>query len=734
MQKIANFIVKRKTFIFISIIFITIFCAILIPKVNINYDMSKYLPIDSDVSKGLEIMNDKFDLIDDAQVMVKDFNEIEITNIYNILSNIEGVKSVTFDIESDKYFKDGNALFLLTLTSKDDNYNNKILSDIKDNLDNYDFYLSGSSVNNQAMTDTMKNEMPLFLVVAVILIAIILLLIASSWIEPILFLSISLIAIIINYGTNIMFGEVSFVTFAIAALLQLALSMDYSIMLLDQYHHEVKDTEKNEAMKKAWVKSFNAILASSLTTIFGLLAMIFMSFSIGQDLGIVLAKGIVINVIVVFLAFPTFILIFDNILNKTRKKSIKVPTKFLSNIATKGKYSITIVTILLIIGSFFIQNNLNFAYSVGAKDSNSNEVEKVFGNTTQFVILYKENDVNKIYEVINFVAEDDVVNYVTDYHNSVGTVVTVIDFTYIANISPELTNNIFYLYNMKNNTSLDRIPLIDLIDFIATDIINNPDYAMLVDESTKVQILETQSLLNENAKTLTSGDYKRMIIQINADIESDKANNFYRELKVETEEILSESYILGDTALANDIKDSFADETLLITIITIISMLIVIAVIYRSIGLPIILVTLIQGAIWISLCYSVFTSSKLFFLAYIIAQCIQMGATIDYAILLSSNYNINRKKQDKKEAIGNAIKASIMTIFTSATILIVAAFTIALISSQEMISTVCLVIGRGTIVSAIVVLVSLPACLVLCDSFLEKTTFKTKFFKKNKKK
>lgn len=638
MQNIITFIIKRKIFIFISIIFITIFCAILIPKVNINYDMSKYLPKDSDVSKGLGFMNDNFDLIDDAQVMIKNVTESDIVNIHNSLSNIEGVKSVTFDIESDKYYKNNNALFLLTLTSKDSDYNKKILNNIKDSLDGYDIYLGGSAVNNQAMTDTMKNEMPLFLIVAVILIAIILLLIASSWIEPILFLSISLIAIIINYGTNIVFGEVSFVTFAIAALLQLALSMDYSIMLLDQYHHEIKDSKKDDAMKKAWIKSFHAILASSLTTIFGLLAMIFMSFTIGKDLGIVLAKGIVINVIVVFLALPTFILIFDKFLNKTRKKSIKIPTKFLSTIANKGKYTISIITVLIIIGSFFIQNNLHFSYSVRSKDSSSNEVEKIFGNTTQFVILYKEEDVTKIYEVFDFIGKYNIVNYITDYHNSVATPITPRDFSYMANIEAELANNIFYLYNIKNNSSLDRIPLNDLIDFIATDIINNPNYSMLVDESVKIQILETQSVLNENTKMLSSNNYKRMIIQINADVESDEANNFYKELKTETKETLSESYILGDTALANDIKDSFADETLLITIITIISMLIVIFIIYKSIGLPIILVTLIQGAIWISLCYSVFTSSKLFFLAYIIVQCIQMGATIDYAILLSSNH------------------------------------------------------------------------------------------------
>lgn len=736
MNKIADFIVKKRIIIITIILLITIGCAFLLPKVKVNYDLGKYLPEETDTSKGLEIMNEEFGLIGNVQVMVKNISKEQSLEVYNILLEIDGIKAITFDAEYESYYKDNKALYILTLDG--DNYSDEVketLENIEDNLKNYDISMGGGAVSAGMMNETLQEEIPYFVVIAVVLICVILLLISTSWIEPILFLSVSGIAILINYGTNIIFSEVSFITFAIAALLQLALSMDYSIMLLDQYHHELKDEKKEIAMSKALKKSFSTISSSSLTTIFGLLAMVFMSFAIGKDLGIVLAKGILINVIVVFLCLPALILLLDKLLNKTKKKAINLPVRFFTTIGIKGKYIITIIMFILLIGSYFIQSNLKLDYSYNFNDSGMEEIMNEFGRSNQIVLLYNNTaDSDRINDIIEFlnvyeINGNKVLNNVVDYYNTSGIKLNNLDISQTMGLNEELIQNIFSIYSSATGIPVSEIRLNDFINFITQNLASDPVYSSYFDEQTIQLLTVVSTQLKESERLLVTNKYNRMIINVNLAVEGEETYQFFDDLKKITKDNLDESYLLGETALASDIKDSFGNELLIITILTIISMIIIIALTFKSISIPIILVALIQGAIWISLSIPAIMDKSLFFMALIIAQCIQMGATIDYAILLSSKYITNREKQSKKEALSNALKASIMTIFTSASILVIATFTIAIVSSQELISTICIVIGRGTIISTIIVLLVLPACLILFDKFIEKGTYKLKFKK-----
>lgn len=739
MNKTAQFIVKKRKIILSMVLLITIVCGYLVTKVDVNYDMSKYLPKETDTSIGLDIMEKEFGLIGNAQVMVSNINQTEALNVYNKLLGIKGIISVEFDVLNTNNYKDKNALYLITLDSHDYSSEAKdTLNNVKEELNDYDISMAGGAVSANFMNDTLQNEIPYFAVIAVILICAVLLLISHSWIEPLLFLSVSGIAIIINYGTNIIFGEVSFVTFAIAALLQLALSMDYSIMLLDKYHHEAKSETKFKAMEKALRKSFNTISSSSLTTIFGLLAMVFMSFAIGKDLGIVLAKGIFINVLVVFIALPALVLMLDNILTKTKKKSIDISVFIFTKLGISQKYIISILMIVLLVGSYFVQSNLKLDYSYNITNEQIEKINDKFGKSNQMVLLYKNdntsNEVNKILGFLNSykINNKPVLNSVVDYYNTSNMELSSEEIAKLANMDVNFIKNIFAMYNGINQTNNEKIALNSFITFVIDNLTTNDNYKNYFDQETLATLNTVKLQLDKSEELLKGNEYNRMIIKLDLDTESDETYQFYNDLKTLTKDNLSKSYILGETALSYDIKETFGNELIIITLITVISMIIIIALTFKSLALPLILVALIQGAIWISMSIPVITNKSLFFLALIIAQCIQMGATIDYAILLSSNYVNNRAKQNKKDALNNALRASILTIFTSASILIIATFTIAFVSSQDLITTICLVIGRGTIISSIIVLIVLPSYLILCDRYIEKTTRKAKFLNEDK--
>lgn len=735
MKKLTNLIVdKRKTILFLVLI-LTIISALIIPKVQVNYDMSKYLPKKTNVSKGISLMEEEFGNIGSAEVMVKDIKKEEALEIYNLISNIEGVKSVDFEIDSLDYFKNNKAIFIIMLNT--DDYSNKSIETIKkieSQLENYNINIGGGAVSANALTKVIETEMSKYGIVALILIFIVLILISKSWIEPFIFLSVSGISILINYGSNIIFENVSFVTFSIAAILQLALSMDYSIMLLNKYHYENTKTNKIEAMKKALLKSINTISASSLTTVFGLLAMVFMSFTIGKDIGLVLAKGILINVLIVLLTLPALILLFDNLLEKTKKKSINIGVKLFSKTACKGRIVIPIIMLILLIGSYIIQTNLKLNFAYQYTDDQITEIEKEFGKSNQVVLLYDNNSKEEnVLEIIKFLEKykinnKNVLNNVVDYYITIGKKLTNMELANLTKMDVQVIDNLFLMYNQINQTNVNSLTIKEFISFLTNNAIDNPLMKDFINEENKAMFLNINKEINKNESLLKGINYNRMIIKLDLDIESNETYSFFKDFKKTTNEKLKDSYIVGNTALSYSIKESFSNELLFITILTIISMIVIISITFKSIIVPLILTLLIQSAIFISMCFPVILNKPLYFLAYIIAQCIQMGATIDYAILLSYNYIENREKHLKNESLINALKASVLTIFTSATILITATLTIAFISSQELISIICTVIARGTLISTIIVLFVLPSFLYLFDNLIEKTT-KNKRFK-----
>ena len=407
MKKVSKYIVKYRYIILSLFIVFSLFCLYLNTKVNINDDIMKYLPKDSETKIGNDIMNESFNKQSSSElnVMFKDLTKKEKVKTYEKLTNVSGVASVSYD-NTSKYNKGKYTLYKVNVSeSSDSKTATKVYNDINKNFK--------VSAMNGSIYDQNKPVLKTWIVaVAIISALIILILLSDSWFEPVLYLISIGIAVFINKGTNIMFDSVSSITNSIVAVLQLALSMDYSIMLSNRFKQEKKkESSKTEAMEKALYKSFKSITSSSLTTVVGLLALIFMSFTIGKDLGIILAKGVLLSLVCIFLCLPALLLLFDNVITKSKKKIVRFKLEKLSSYCYKYKFVHAPIVILLFVFAFILKGNVNVLFTGIQQD----EVGKVFKSNNQIAIVYeskyKDDVTNYIYNLYSDKNIDGILSY-----------------------------------------------------------------------------------------------------------------------------------------------------------------------------------------------------------------------------------------------------------------------------------------------------------------------------------
>ncbi len=390
MKKITDFIINKRYFILVTFILLSIASVYLSNQVSINYDMAEYLPDTSETRIGLDIMENNIDApeLSVLNIMLKGLNQEEKIGVKNYLENLEGVSSVDYD-ETENYNKEDNTLYVINIKADEESeLATKVYQEITKHFESYEIQTSG------AISDRNKDVLPTWIVVLAVFCALLILIVMSdSYVEPFLFLTAILIGVVLNKGTNILFESVSNITDSIVAILQLALSMDYSIMLMNRYNQEKqKNVNKIEAMKEALYHAFGSIASSSLTTIVGLLALVFMSFTIGRDLGFVLAKGVLFSLISIFFVLPALILIFDDAICKTKKKSPSFHLELLGKFSYRARPVCAILFLVFFMGSFMLKGNLGILYT----DSEENEVSKVFTENNQMAIIYKNEDEEKI--------------------------------------------------------------------------------------------------------------------------------------------------------------------------------------------------------------------------------------------------------------------------------------------------------------------------------------------------
>lgn len=673
----AGFIVDHNKGIrrvFLILLFISL---IFTPFVNINYDLTKYLPANAPSKAAINKMEETFGYPGTARLMLKDVTIYEANAMKQQLEKIEGVDRILWldttenvyesnsfmkDDDVSDYYKDNKAVMDVTFVKGDSSkLTHKAIDKIEEIIGDKG-YLVGSAPQNKFTEEEVSSQMNLILAIGVIFVFSVLLVTTSSWFEPVLFLSVIGTAIFINRGTNIFLNSISFITNNVSAVLQLAVSMDYSIFLLNAYKVEQKkETDKTVALKNALRTSIKTISASSLTTFVGFIVFVIMKFSMGFDLGIVLAKGIVCSIFSIVFFMPSLILSWMPIIEKTRHKEFLPEFDKTSKFVNKVSKGFFIFAMIILIPSYVAQGMTNFMYgndAVGAGEGtllyeHSEEINKVFGRSNLNVILVPAT------------------NNVTER---------------------ALAEKLKSLDYVKSVTSLaDTLP----------------------------EGIPERIIPNDTASLLHKAGYARMLVFTKTKGESKLAYKAANEIKqIVNEYYPNENYITGNTYATMDMENILKDDYNKVNNLSLLGVFLVVAFSFKSVLLAVLAMIPIEMAIFVNMSFSYIYGTKLAFIGYIVVSSIQLGATVDYAILSISNYRELRKRLNKKESAIKMTKFSMHSILTSGTILVICGYVVSFISKLPAIGQLGHLIGRGAIVSMTFVIFLLPALLILFDGLL----------------
>ena len=888
MKRLTNFIVSKRIYILVVMLILTAVCSFLIPKVSVNSDMSKYLPNDSSMRQGLSLMEKEFPAEEESytiRVMFKGLSSEKKAEIKDALAAIENVDSVTYDRDSSDYNSGEYSLYFLnTKYGYDTEEETVIEKQVTEKFSGYEV-----TVKND---DTSAPDIPLSVYLAAFgIILVVLLISCGSYFEPILFLVTIGIAVVLNLGTNFFLGEISDVSFGIAAVLQLALSMDYSIILMNRYRQELnKVDDRKEAMANAMCAASDSITGSAVTTIVGLLVLVFMSFKIGADIGIVLAKGVAFSMLCVFTVLPALILLSHKLIEKTEKKERAKkadkngPSAVLGGFSYRFRSVVAVLFVVLFIGTGYLQYGTKTVYTLYEKDS----IADVFPKDNTMVLLYENADESKIADIVSVLEKKDDVKNIVSYPTTIGKQCTVKEMSEMLSKMGEnlqtdekLLNIVYYHYHANGKTKpltlsdfivflsdtvavepmfsgyIDQasaeqlarlkpltekstltapmppaalaqtlgmdaeqvtqlfmlrygmeytpdktMSLYEFVSFLTENVLPNPEYAVMFDDAAKTKLYQTKviadavvsgkeftvkemaefvgkisdkfnentvellylysaslkpgnaqntmspwalvyhieklaseplfstlltneqkagianvkKLLDDGVQQLKGKAHSRLTVTTKLPIESEKTSAFVKEMiKLCDEKLSGEYHLIGNSIMVAEMESGFGREQLIITLLTAVSIFVVVALTFRSLAIPAILVLIVQCGVFITVSALGTLGGSMYYLALLIVECILMGATIDYGILFTSYYREMRATLSVCEAIVAAYKGSIHTILTSGTIMVLITAVIGPLFGNPTIEQIVRTLSVGCASAMFLILFVLPGILALCD-------------------
>lgn len=740
---VATFIVNKRKAIEILFVLAIIYSVLCINKVQVNQDITSYLPADSETRQGLSIMDEQFMTYGSAKVMLANVTFNQADSLVDSLENVDGVNEVAFDDSSD-HFKGTNALFDITFSgTSDEQVSKDALNSVKDILADYDVYVSTEVGSEESSAESLAKDMNIILVLAVVVIVAVLLLSTKAYLQiPVLLITFG-VAAILNMGTNYWFGTISSITNSIAVVLQLALAIDYAIILCDRFMEEHETLDAEEAVKVALSKAIPEISSSSLTTISGMVAMMFMQFRLGYDMGIILVKAIILSLISVFFLMPGVLLIFAKGIDKTHHKCYVPKITIVGKFANKTKYIIPPLFIICLVFAFMKSNNCQYIYDtssiVSAKKSESKiaqeTIEETFGASNQLVVMVPKGDYESEHKVVKKLQNLDYVTSALALSNvSINDEYVLTDklsprqFSELVGIDREVVEVLYmaYAYNQEQYgpvvTGIDDydVPIIDMFLFLYDQY--KEGYVTL-DSNLDEKLTTLYDTLHDAQLQLQGSDYSRLVLNISLPVEGQETYDALEEIRgIAAQYYSKDSVILvGNSTSDHDLESSFASDNIIISVLTALFVMIILFFTFQSAGLPVLLVLTIQGSIWINFAVPSIEGQTVFFIAYLIVSAIQMGATIDYAIVISNRYLQLKQQMPLKEAITETLNQSFPTIFTSGSILTCAGFLIGEIASDATVASIGVALGRGTLISIILVLFVLPQILLMGDIIIEKT-------------
>ncbi|QUH18641.1 efflux RND transporter permease subunit [Alkaliphilus sp. B6464] len=746
-ENMATFIVDKRNGFFLLFIGLIIFCVFSSQWVFVNNNLTDYLPENTETRKGLTLMENEFITYAAAKIMVSNITYEEAENIAVQLENIEGVSSVLFE-NNDKHFRSASALFEITFSGEvSDEISVEAMEKIRDTLSKYDLYISTEVGSSSA--DILNKEMEVVMIIAVIIIVSVLLFTSKTYLEiPVLLITFGAAALL-NMGTNFLLGEISFVSDSIAVVLQLALAIDYAIILCHRYTEERAFQEPREAVIAALSKAIPEISASSLTTISGLLALMLMQFKIGFDMGIVLIKSIIWSLFSVFTLMPGLLMIFSKGIDKTAHRSFIPDITSFSRIVVKTRYIIPPIFIIVLILGFHFSNKSNYVYGYSTlttrKQNEEQIAEKMIKDTfiknNFMALLVPTGDYEKegklIAELESLEITDSAVGLanikaVEDY--VLTDTLTSRQFAELADLDIKVARLLYSAYavheesygKIVNGLDSYAVPLIDMFLFLHEEKVAG--YVTL-DEELEEKLDNMYTQLKDAQLQLQGKNYTRLLINTNIPEEGEETFKWLNEIhKIAFKYYPKDIYLVGESTNNYDLSSSFTRDNTIIGITSAIFVMIVLLFTFQSAGLPVLLMLIIQGSIWISFSIPALNNVNIFFMSYLIVSSIQMGANIDYAIVITSRYQELKQTMPPSDAMVEALNRAFPTLITSGSILASAGLLIGYLSSEPSISSIGSSLGRGTIISMILVMGVLPQILLLGDTIIDKTGFKLKGF------
>ena len=659
--------------------------AVISQFIPVNYDINEYLPSECKSTVSLDVMNEEFSGgIPNCRIMIEDVSIAQALEYKEKIENIKGISSVMWLDDSldltqplefqdkdavESYYKDGCALYSVTIEEEHilDVVSEKLPEILDDNS-----AMEGSAVSTAVATERTVQEVTLISIFAVLFVLIVLIVTTRSWIEPVIILAGLGIAILINNGSNIIFGEISFVSNAAGSILQLAVSLDYSVFLMHRFEECRKEYDNpKDAMISALCKSTSSILSSGLTTVIGFAALCLMRFRIGPDLGLVLAKGVAISLITVFVFMPSLLLCTYKLIDKTRHKRFVPGFGKFAKFVTKIMIPLSCIFAVIIVPCYLASNSNDFYYGAShifgeetTLGQDTAKIEKVFGKSDTYVLLVPKGS-NSTEEALS-----DKLRQL-----------------------PQVSNIISY------------------VDTVGAEI--PPEY------------LDT-----ETYSKLASDNYSRFVISLNTDYEGKETFELVKEIRQTANDFYSDEYYLAGNGVSTyDLMDTVTADMVKVNLIAIAAVFIVLLLTMKSFTLPVFLVLSIETAVWLNLSIPYFSDQTIFYIAYLIISSIQLGATVDYAILLTDRYLENRQSMSKKEAIKETISSVTVSILTSGSVLTVVGFLMGIISTHGLLAQLGTFLGAGTLCSLGIVLFVLPGLLYIFDSIISKTTKNSNFYK-----
>ena len=671
---------KRVILLFLLATLVSLLCW---PQVRVNYDMNDYLPPESASTIALDTLGEEFEGgIPNARVLVRDLSISQALDFKEKLLAIGGVTEVMWLDDSvdvmqplevmdadllGTYYQDGSALYSVVIS---DSKRVEATDEIRALIGDENAITGAAAFTADATTSTVK-QIPPIAAFGVLFVLFILLLTTSSWLEPFIVLGSLGVAIAINSGTNLLLGEISFVSNAAGPVLQLAVSLDYSVFLIHRFEEcRLHCDDKQEAMVQALCKSTSSILSSGLTTAIGFLALCLMQFQIGPDMGLVLAKGVAISLLTVFLFSPVVILVSSDWMDRLRHRPFVPSFRRFGKLVTRLMVPGVLAFLLILVPCYLAQGSNDYYYGAShifgpetALGTDTQRIEAIFGQSDNYVLMVPKGNTAREAALSADIQKLDAVTGVLSFVDNAGA----------------------------------SIPM---------------------------------EFLDENTRSLLISDnYSRMVVSVKLGSEGEETFGAIQALRDIAQEYYPDTWLLaGEGVSTLDLKQTVTADMTLVNLIAIGSVFVVLLLSFKSLSLPVILVLAIEGAIWINLSFPYFRNYTIFYLAYLIISSIQLGATVDYAILETDRYLENRQSMDKKEAIIETISTVTVSILTSGLTLTVVGFLLGYISTHGLLSQLGKFLGMGTVCSMVIVLLVLPGMLYLLDDVIRRTTYQAVFF------